>query len=402
MKIYCRENDMFGLIFWFFVISIFYTYLGYPMLLTLLARFRSKPKTNPATYPEVTLLIAAYNEEDVIKDKIENTLLLDYPKEKLQVIVAADGSDDGTAQIVQQYVSQGVELSHIPERQGKMAAINRAMTMARGDIVVLSDANNMFGRDAVSEMVKPFTDPSVGAVSGAKKIITDGNLLGESEGLYWKYESFIKEQETRLGTCTGAAAEILAIRREEFEPPPDYIINDDFYILMHIIKQGKRVIYAPGAHSFERVSSSPQGEITRRTRIIAGRYQAMTLSPRLLNWRRPLVVWQIVSHKFLRPLVPFAMIGALLANIGALIWQNPSQNPVIFLALPFNWLSLILQVLFYLLALAANIFKFKGKPGKILYIPAFLVNSNLAALVGFHRYITGRQTVLWDRVARQK
>ena len=393
---------MFGLIFWFFVISIFYTYLGYPMLLTLLARFRSKPKTNPATYPEVTLLIAAYNEEDVIKDKIENTLLLDYPKEKLQVIVAADGSDDGTAQIVQQYVSQGVELSHIPERQGKMAAINRAMTMARGDIVVLSDANNMFGRDAVSEMVKPFTDPSVGAVSGAKKIITDGNLLGESEGLYWKYESFIKEQETRLGTCTGAAAEILAIRREEFEPPPDYIINDDFYILMHIIKQGKRVIYAPGAHSFERVSSSPQGEITRRTRIIAGRYQAMTLSPRLLNWRRPLVVWQIVSHKFLRPLVPFAMIGALLANIGALIWQNPSQNPVIFLALPFNWLSLILQVLFYLLALAANIFKFKGKPGKILYIPAFLVNSNLAALVGFHRYITGRQTVLWDRVARQK
>ena len=177
---------------------ILYTYAGYPLLLALLARTRRKPAPYPAAQPLVTLLIAAYKEEAVIARKLDNSLELDYPRERLQILVAADGSDDRSAEIVQGYADHGVELNYTPERGGKMAAINRAMPNARGEIVVFSDANNMYDPRAIRELIAPFADPKVGAVTGAKTIVQDEGGLSESEGLYWKYESFIKKQETRL------------------------------------------------------------------------------------------------------------------------------------------------------------------------------------------------------------
>ncbi|MBA3533968.1 MAG: glycosyltransferase family 2 protein, partial [Ardenticatenales bacterium] len=312
-------------LFWASVGSIVYTYVGYPLLLTLLARTRPQPRPYAPIRPTVTLLITAYNEEAVIAEKLENSLALDYPRERLQILVAADGSDDQTPEIVRGYAARGVELSFSPPRRGKMAAINRAMPLARGEIVVFSDANNLYDPTTLQALVKPFFDPEIGATSGAKVILRGDGALGESEGLYWKYESFVKKQETRLDSCAGVAGEIFALRRRLFESPPEAIINDDFYMAMRLIGRGYRVVYVPEARSAERVSLSAEDERARRARIIAGRYQAIALAPSYLPLQRPLVVWQIVSHKFLRPLVPFAMLGALVANSQALLWP-PRQG----------------------------------------------------------------------------
>lgn len=394
---------MIATLFWWCVSAILYTYLGYPALLTLLARLRPKPPQYAPTTPPVTLLIAAYNEETVIAQKLENSLALDYPRDKLQILVAADGSSDHTPDLVRGYAHRGVELSYSPPRRGKMAAINRAMTQARGEIVVFSDANNLYEPAVLAELVPPFTNPRVGAVTGAKSILSGDGALGESEGLYWRYESFIKKQETRLGCCTGVAGEILAIRRNLFELPPDNIINDDFYLAMSLIKRGYRVVYAPQARSWERVSLSAQDEVARRARIVAGRYQAIALAPQLLPWQRPLVVWQVLSHKFLRPLVPLAMMGALLANLLTVFWPDRSRrNNLFHLTPPFNGLMLLLQLLFYGLAWLGNSIERRGKLGKLLYLPTFLVNSNLAALIGLYRSLTGGQTSLWQRVRRRE
>ncbi|MBE7551670.1 MAG: glycosyltransferase family 2 protein [Anaerolineales bacterium] len=392
-----------GKFFWLCIGNIVYTYLGYPLLLILLAQLRSKPRRYQPATPAVTLLIAAHNEQAVIAEKLDNCLALDYPRERLQILVAADGSNDRTPEIVQGYVENGVELSYSPPRRGKMAAINRAMAQARGEIVVFSDANNMYEAHTLRELVTPFADMTVGAVTGAKSIMRGDGALGESEGLYWRYESFIKEQETRLGCCTGVAGEVLAIRRDLFEQPPDNIINDDFYLALRLIQRGHRVIYTPQARSWERVSLSAGDEMTRRARIVAGRYQAMALAPRLLPLRQPLLVWQVVSHKFLRPLVPLAMIGALLSNL-ATVLRPPQSGKRVLLRLgpPFNRIMLLGQLLFYGLAWLGQKSKRQGRLAKLLYLPAFLVNSNLAALIGLYRSVTGGQTTLWQRAQRRE
>ena len=377
-----------------------YVYAGYPALLTLIARiWGRKDEYYTPIIPSVTLLIAAYNEEAVIAEKLDNSLALDYPAGCLQIIVTADGSNDDTPDIVRRYAQRGVKLAYEPARRGKMAAINRAMSLAKGDIVVFSDANNMYDTHTLHELVKPFSNPTVGAVSGAKQILKGDGALGESEGLYWKYESFIKQQESLIDSCSGAAGEILALRRTLFESPPDEVINDDFYMALRLIQQGHRVIYAPKARSYERVSASAQDEVTRRTRIVAGRYQAMAMAKDILPFNRPLIAWQIISHKFLRPFVPLTMIGAFITNVVALIRPSTKRNS---LSSPIGSLLLATQIVFYGLAWLGNQIEVKGKVGKLLYLPTFLVNSNLAALQGLVRYLSNQQTTLWTRVQRRE
>jgi poly-beta-1,6-N-acetyl-D-glucosamine synthase len=391
---------MSGIFFWLSVLTILYAYFGYPMLVTLLARLRPHPKPYPEYLPNVTLLIAAYNEESVIKKKLENSLALDYPRERLQILVAADGSNDKTPEIVQAFAGQGVELSYDPARRGKLAAINRAMQKVRHEIIVFSDANNDYQPDTLQKLVQPFADPTVGGTTGSKNIIKTGSNLAEADGLYWRYESFLKEQENRLGCCIGVVGEIFAIRRDLYTHPPDKIINDDFFIALNLLKQGYRILYVPQARSSEKASQNEQDELIRRTRIVAGRYQAMTYSLSHLPFRQPLVVWQIVSHKFLRPLVPLAMILALLTNLAALALPASGSPAWIFLAPPLAAWMLIAQLIFYLAAWLGMTFKPGGIIGKALYLPAFLVNSNYAALLGLIRYLTGKQTALWKKVSR--
>ena len=393
---------MIGILFWLCVAGIFYVYAGYPLILTLLASLRPRPSAYEPYLPTVTLLITAYNEQEVIAAKLENSLALDYPPERLQILVAADGCNDQTVEIARSFASGRIVLSYDPARRGKMAAINRAMPLVRNEILVFSDANNYYDASTLRELVKPFSDPMVGAVAGSKRIVKEDSALGEADSLYWRYESFIKKQETRLGSCTGVSGEVFAIRRDLFESPPDSVINDDFFLALSIIRKGFRLIYAPEACSRETVSLDERDEIIRRTRIIAGRYQIMGISIGRLPYRQPLIVWQVVSHKFLRPLVPFAMTGALLASLLSVVWVSPSRSyPLLYLLPPYHWVFFILQLIFYFMAWLGRRVTLKGFLGKLLYLPTFLVNSNYAALLGLLDYLTGKSTVIWEKAPRR-
>lgn len=393
---------MLGILFWLCVLLIIYTYAGYPFLIWLFSRAMPRPIADSTATPYVTLLIAAFNEEKVIAQKIENSLQLIYPRDRLQILVMDDGSEDRTQEIIKGYADRGVELAYNPPRRGKMAAINRAIQQARGEIVLFSDASNSYAADVVNEISAPFSNPRVGAVVGARAIEAGEGGLGESEGLYWKYESFIQKNESLLGCCTGIVGEILAIRRNLFTPPPDGIINDDFFMAMQVAKQGYRVAYAPNARSFESISLQARDGIERRKRIVAGRYQAIFHANRILPWNRPLVVWQIISHKFMRPLVPLFMIGALMINLLALV--IPSQTNVfqlLFMSPPYNWIVFSMQAAFYLLAVGGRVLENRNIGWlRIFYVPTFLLNSNWAALEGLYRFVTGKQTTHWAKTAR--
>lgn len=392
-----------AVVVWGALLLTLYVYAGYPLLITIVAALRPRPARRDERHtPALTVMIAAYDEEECIAAKIEGTLALDYPPGKLQVLVAADGSRDRTAEIARGFAGRGVVLCHRPERAGKFAALKRAMPLATGEIVVFSDANNEYDPRALRELAACFADPDVGAVGGAKTVAAEGGALDASEGLYWRYESFIKQRESLAGSCVAVAGEIFAIRRALFVPLPDGIILDDFMTAMQIARQGRRIVYAPAARSVERVSASAAEEITRRRKIIMGRVQAMLLSPRYLSWRRPLVSWQVLSHKFLRPFVPIAMIAALGATV-ALVLFPPGAGPGALprLAPPWGAVALALQGGFYAAAAIGHLLRRRGPVGKALYLATFLVNSNWAALVGIYDYFLGRRSPLWTRVPRR-
>ncbi len=382
---------MLPLIFWASVAFIAYTYAGYPLLLGAFARLRRPVASYEPSTPSVTLLIAAYNEEQIIATKIENSLALDYPADAFEILVATDGSTDATPDIVRRYAFQGVRLSHRPARCGKTAAINHAMQQARGDIVVFSDANNLYDAGTLRAVVAPFSDPSIGAACGNKYIVPDDDTLAESEGLYWKYEGWIKRQETRLGSTVAVLGEVFAIRRTLFEAAPENIINDDFYMATRILRRGHRVVHVPEAVSAEHVSPTAADEVIRRTRMVAGMYQTIAHAPAVMPWRRPVVCWQLVSHKFMRPLVPLWMIAALVSNI-ALVLTHGGRP----------WIELLVaQGAFYVVALLGRQTARHSTLAKALYLPTFLVNSNVAALHGLYRFTTGQQTTQWTRLRRR-
>lgn len=389
-----------AILFWLSVLFIFYTYIGYPLLIALRARLFPKRASYSERLPSLTFLIPAYNEEAYISNKLENTLSLHYPRDKMQILVAADGSTDQTPRIVESYRARGVELAYIPERNGKMAAITRAIQFARGEIVVFSDANNIYDKEAVRELVLPFSDPQVGATTGAKLIIEDGRDLSSAEGLYWKYESWIKQNESSVDSCVSSVGEILAIRKDLFVPPRQKIINDDHYIILDLIRRGYRVVYAPRARSYEYVSLTARDEVERRQRMNAGLYQTISMSKDLLPFRRPLLVWQIVSHKYFRAFVPFAFLLLLISNAGLWLGQRNSGETLFFLSPQALFYFLWLQIAFYGLALAGNVIRFGGGLGKLLYLPTFLVNSNLATMMGLYRFLTNKQSHVWNRVQR--
>lgn len=387
------------LIFWLLVLFVIYTYLGYPLIIAALAKLIRKQETTATFYPSVTLLIPAYNEEDYIAKKLDNSLMLNYPKEKLQILVAADGSSDKTAEIVSQYAESSIELCYTPERNGKMAAIVRAMNFVRGEIVVFSDANNMYEENALAELLAPFSHERVGATTGAKLIVEDGRDLSTAEGLYWKYESSIKKNETVFSSCVSSVGEILAIRTSLFAPPREKIINDDHYIILDLLRRNYRVVYVPTARSFEYVSKTARDEIERRTRMNAGLYQTISMSNRLLP-KNPILIWQVFSHKYFRAFIPFALLSLVILNFVIVLFGREPEGSFIELTHPFGLIVLLLQFAFYGFAILGNMFTFQGMLGKLFYIPTFLLNSNVATLAGFFSFITNKQSHIWTRVAR--
>ncbi|HUT25195.1 MAG TPA: glycosyltransferase family 2 protein [Sumerlaeia bacterium] len=388
---------MLSLCFWILALFVLYVYAGYPIAVTLLASLRPKPGASaaPAAFPSVTVLIPAHNEEKVIGGKLGNTLALDYPSDHFQIIVAADGSDDGTVDIVKTYADRGVELSYHPTREGRMAAINRALPLARGDIIVLSNVRCMCYRTALRELVAPFRHHLVGIVSGTHRITRDEDASSAAEATCWKYESFLWKQEARFGCCTGVSNEILAVRRNLFEQPPDNVVYDGFFMAMQIVRRGYNMDYAPNAFSVERGPDSMQEERARRAKQIAGRYQAAALAAETVSWRRPVVAWEVVSHHFLRLFAPFAAIGVFLASLLTVVFPSQTgHGGLLLLASPFNWIAFAPQVVFYAWALIGNSFQNRSPSYKALYFPSYLVKNGLSVLIGVCRSLAGKSPSL--------
>lgn len=367
---------------------VVYVFAGYPAIVALLARVRSRPvHGDPQFTPLVTLVIAAHNEEDVIEAKLRNVAELDYPDDRLEVIVAADGSDDATAERAARFPR--VKVLHRPERLGKLAAITRAVAESSGEVLIFSDANNMYSRGAVRELVAPLADPSVGVVGG-RKAIDDGSgrALDRAEGLYWRYESKLKEWESSIGSVIGAPGEIVAFRREAYRTPDAGYLTEDFMQAMMVAASGWRVLYAPGAVSLERASATIADEATRRSRLIVGRSQAVRrLLPELLR-RHPLLAWQMISHKALRPVVPWALLAAAASNAAL----APSRR----------WARLLggAQAAFYGLALAGWRGERTGHRNRLTYLPFYFCRMNLATLSGLRDFARGRREAMWTRVRR--
>jgi biofilm PGA synthesis N-glycosyltransferase PgaC len=392
---------VFIIVFWISLAIVFYSYIGYGMLLWVLVRikrlFRKRiiPTLPTGELPRVALVVAAYNEEDYIRDKILNTRELDYPAEKLEVIFVTDGSSDRTPDIVREY--EFIRLLHQPERKGKIAAVNRAMQYVESPLVVFCDANTLLNKECLREIVKHYADPKVGGVAGEKKILTHGKGVGAAagEGLYWKYESILKKLDSELYSTMGAAGELFSVRKDLLDEVPEGTIIEDFVQSLKLCEKGYVVRYEPNAWAAEAPSASIKEEMKRKVRICAGAFQAMILLKRLFNvFKYPVVSFQLISHRILRwTICPISLITLLISNILIVMGANE---------LWFYKITLALQSVFYLLAMIGWIFASRDIKIKALYIPFYFLFMNLSVFMGFNRFIRNKQTVLWERAGRQK
>ena len=370
------------------VALIAYTFAGYPAIMALRARaLRRPPHRDRGHLPSVSMIIVAYNEADVIEQKLANTAALDFPADRLEVIVVTDGSTDETPTRVGR--TPGIRVLHEPERRGKLAAMNRAAGFAQGEVLVFSDANNRYSRTALRELVAPLADPRVGIVTG-RKAIDDGSgrPLDRAEALYWRYEDKLKVWESETGSVVGVAGEILAFRREAFFSPRRGTMTEDFVQAMLAATNGWRVVYAPEALSLEAASATLGDEATRRSRLVTGRWQALAaLLPAMLV-RRPGLAWRVISHKGLRPLVPAALALAALSNamlVPATTWARATMAA---------------QLAFYAAAGLGWRDACRGRRRVVTFLPYYFSRMNLATIAGLRDFACGRREAVWARVQR--
>lgn len=364
-----------------------WTYIGYPALLVAAKRRTGKISDSDIPIsaddaPSMTVIVAALNEEAVIEAKIDDLRKQDYPADKLQLIVAADGSNDETVEIVR---SLGVECLWRPERLGKTSAINRAMEIAEGEITCLTDANCALEPGSLAAVSEHFADPKVGIVSGAKTVSGEGGR-GAGESLYWRYEAMLKTCESNLGVTMGAPGELLGIRSSLFRPIPQDIINDDFFLTCDVLDQGYESRYAAAARTSEETAESAREEFDRRTRIAAGTWQSCFAFVRLGSPRRGWLSVSFLSHRILRNIVVPAALP-LIWVLSRQVSQNHSFGRLLFRG----------QGLAYMAA-AAGI----ATDARALAPLSEFLLVNAAQLRGGFRWITGRQNPLWDKPVRKK
>lgn len=384
-------------IFWISLFILVYTYAGYGLLLFLYNNikvlFQKDKKAPPAELPPVTLIVACYNEETVLEQKIINTLAIDYPAEKLTLLFVADGSDDRSVQIINQFPR--VQLLYQQERRGKYAAIKRAMRQVTTPVVVFSDANTMLNPQCMKRMMVHYSNPQTGGVAGEKKIMRNNyeSVVGEAEGLYWQYESFLKKMDAEFNTIAGAAGELFSVRTALFREFGDEIILDDFLISMQVCLQGYKISYEPDAFATESPSSSLQEEEKRKIRISAGAYQSIGYLKGALNiFRHPLLSFQYISRRLLRWIFcPLALIGVLATNITIVASQHSGLYGSLMLG----------QTLFYMAAAAGWMFARAGKRAGLFTIPFYFVFMNYCLVRGFVRFVMGKQPVVWEKSLRR-
>lgn len=373
-----------------------YVYVGYPVALALASRVR-RPERRGDFDGSVSLVISAHNESRDIAGKLANTAELDYPADRLEVIVADDGSTDGTADIAER-VAPWARVLRAERRGGKVTAMARGVAAARGDVVVFSDAHNLYERGTLRHLLAPLADPRVGAVNGAHVVAGGDESVSTGERLYWRYESFIKARESRLGCVTSILGSVLAVRRELIPPIPPGIVNDDFYLGMQVARQGYRVAYVPEARSFEASARSLADDATRRRRMTAGRWQSLAQWRQYLPLNRPLVMWQVVSHKYLRLLLPVTMAGTLAGNALDVAARARTGRPAGAAAA-----ALAGQVAFYGLgAVAGRLPRSLGPVRAVAVLARYLVRSNAASWHGLTQFLSSREDLaLWTIVDRR-
>jgi cellulose synthase/poly-beta-1,6-N-acetylglucosamine synthase-like glycosyltransferase len=391
------------ILFWVFLFIIFYSYLGYGILLFIIIKIRrilgiSRNKEGNKDYePEVTLFVAAYNEKDYVNEKLKNSFSLNYPQQKVKHVWVTDGSNDGTPDLLRKY--EGVEVYHLDQRGGKIGAMNRGMQFVKTPIVIFSDGNTNLGKESIREIVNLFSDPKVGCVSGEKRIYSkDADAAaGAGEGLYWKYESTLKKWDAELYSVVGAAGELFAIRTELWQEVEKDTLLDDFIISLRVAMAGYTIQYNPEAYAIETASANVKEELKRKVRISAGGIQSVIRLSSLLNiFKYGTLSFQYISHRVLRwTLAPLSLL--LLIPAGLIL----AINEGIF---DFRLYSILfwLQILFYAAALLGWYLENKSIKVKILFVPYYFFIMNLSVFLGLKRYLKGSQSVNWERAKRGK
>lgn len=394
-------STLLHILFWTSLAIVLYTYIGYGAIVFLLVKIRGffagkneHRSAVAATQPSVTLIIAAYNEADCIKEKIQNSLGQEYPQQLLEIIVITDGSSDETPAIVASYEPK-VKLMHQPARMGKTAALNRAVAHATNEILIFSDANTMLNKDAIANIAAHYANPAVGGVSGEKRIV---NAIGigavAEEGLYWKYESLLKRLDSALYTVVGAAGELFSVRKSLYENVDHQIILDDFYISLGICSRGYQVKYEPDAYGEELPSQNVQEEEKRKIRIAAGGFQAMQIFKSLMNpFKHGMLAFQYVSHRVLRWAVcPFLLPVLFIVNVVLAVVDS---------SVTVNFL-LVGQISFYILAIAGWVLNKKNIKLRFVNVPYYFLFMNMAVYAGLNKFLKNNQSAVWERSARTK
>ncbi len=382
------------IIFWICAFVVFYTFFGYGIIIWIAVKIKerfSRPETFPMKeeFPDVTLLIAAYNEEDIIAQKMENCRALKYPQDKFHLVWVTDGSTDLTPKLLSGYPENTV--LHQPGRSGKTEALNRAMKYVSTPYVIMTDANTALNEDAIYLIIRKFDNPHVGCVAGEKKVISSGENAAATEGLYWKYESFLKDLDDRLNSAMGAAGELIAIRRELWTDIPKGTLGDDMFVSMGVIRKGYKIAYCKQAYAAEKPSADIREEKKRKVRLAGCAMQNVVTLKDLMNpFKYGLTAFQFVSHRVLRwVLTPSCLILLLLSNLAMVLMGAPL----------FYQIVLGLQVLFYLAALAGMILDRKEKAG-ILRVPYYFLFTNFTTFAGVGYLLRNKGNAAWEKARR--
>jgi len=389
------------LIFWLSLFVVFYTFMGYGILLYIIIKLKRLIKGKPGTItplnnllPQCTLVVAAYNEEHFIAEKIKNCLELKYPPGKLKFVIITDGSTDKTTEIVSHYPQ--IQLLHQDTRAGKIAAVHRAMEYVDTEIVVFTDANTFLNPEAIINICRHYTDATVGAVAGEKRVHIDENADASAagEGFYWKYESALKKWDSELYSVVGAAGELFSVRRSLYRDVEPDTILDDFMISMLIASQGFRIVYEPQAYALETASENVTEELKRKIRIAAGGIQSILRLKSLLNpFKYPVLSFQYISHRVLRwTVTPFLLILVFVLNVFLALQPDDLLFKVILAA----------EVFFYVLALTGFIMEKRQIRIKVLFIPYYFCVMNYAVLMGIIRYFSKKQSAMWEKAQRKQ
>ncbi len=376
-------------IFWILFILIVYCYFGYPILLSVFASCRTRKVIKQEIFPTISVVISVANEESVIEKKMSNLLSMDYPSDKLEILIGSDGSTDKTNDIVRNFNDKRIQLIVSSQRKGKMATVNQLVQLAQNEMIVFTDARQMFDRVAFKELVFNFADPHVGCVSGELIFTKKEGSTAQGINLYWEYEKFMRQKESQLHSMIGATGAIYAIRRKLFVPAPTNMILDDVFTPLKIVQQGYRAIFEGQAIAYDEAANNPKEEYARKARTLAGNYQIFFVLPDIFNPLKSPLAIQMFSHKLLRVLIPFFLIFLLIINFKL-------RNNQFFIFILWG------QILFYGMAILGSLAKKPKyailKPiSKMCYIPYVFCLLNFSALAGFWRFVRSSQTVTWEK-----